>query len=328
MRKRKGTRKLLLLGLVLILVLGLIFGGLQILESTVLSKETVEEQGKSLTISRDGVEYYPRQDVTVIMALGLDQLGPIKASGFYRNNSKADAIVLMILDEKDASFTLLCLNRDSMVEMPVLGIDGRQAGTFVGQLALSYTYGDGMIESCENTRTTVSDMLNGIVIDHYIAMNMDGISIINDAVGGVTVTVEDDFSAVDSSIKMGRMTLNGQQALSYVHERKEIGNQLNISRMGRHEQYMQGLMTALRAKLEEDESFMMELSEQISDYIVTDCSINTISGIMQRCADYELKETVSPEGENVLGEKHYEFYVDQQKLDELVLRLFYAPKPN
>ena len=326
MEKRKSTSRLLLFGLVFILLLGLIFGGLQLLESTVLSEEAAPEQVKSLTINKDGVEYYPRQDITVILALGLDQLGPVKASASYRNNSKADAIVLMILDEKDESFTLLCLNRDSMVEMPALGIGGRRAGTFFGQLALSYTYGDGLTESCENTKTTVSDMLSGINIDHYIAMNMDGISIINDAVGGVSVTVVDDFSAVDSSIKMGEITLNGQQALSYVHERKEIGNQLNISRMGRHEQYMQGLMNAMREKLDEDESFVIKLYEQISDYIVTDCSINTMSGIMQRCAEYQHKETVSPVGENVRGEEFYEFYPDEQQLDELVLRLFYAPK--
>jgi hypothetical protein len=35
---------------------------------------------------------------------------------------------------------------------------------------------------------------------------------------------------------------------------------------------------------------------------------------------------VSPEGENVLGEKYYEFHVDEEKLDELIVRLFYAPK--
>jgi hypothetical protein len=48
--------------------------------------------------------------------------------------------------------------------------------------------------------------------------------------------------------------------------------------------------------------------------------------MMDRYSDYEIVEIVSPEGENVLGEKYYEFYVDEVKLDELILRLFYAPK--
>ena len=42
--------------------------------------------------------------------------------------------------------------------------------------------------------------------------------------------------------------------------------------------------------------------------------------------DYTVAGFVSPEGKNVLGEKYYEFYPDEEKLDELILRLFYAPK--
>lgn len=331
MSKRKSISKMLLLALVLILVLGLIFGGLQIMESTVLSKETVKEaentrQEKSLTIIRDGVSYFPRQDITVIMALGIDELDTVKASGAYRNNGEADAIVLLILDQAEESYTLLCLNRDMMVKMPALGPSGRQAGTYYGQLALSHTYGEGLADSCENTRATISNLLNGITIDHYVAMNMKGISILNDAVGGVTVTVEDDFSAVDNSITKGEMTLNGEQALRFVQSRKGVGDELNISRMGRQEQYMFGLMTAMSEKMAESDSFVINVYDKLSDYIVTDCSMNAITGLMQRCAEYTLKETVSPVGENVLGKIHYEFYVDEEKLDELALRLFYAPK--
>ena len=35
---------------------------------------------------------------------------------------------------------------------------------------------------------------------------------------------------------------------------------------------------------------------------------------------------VTPEGENVIGDEYYEFYPDEEKLDELIVRLFYAPK--
>ena len=327
MNKRKNGKKLLLFCVILILVLGLIFGGLQLLESTVFTPAPVEtEKPHSLTVTRDGVDYYPRQDISVIMALGIDERGPVVPSGSYRNNAEADAIVLMILDHADETYTLLCINRDSMVRMPVLSIGGRQAGTTVAQLALSHTYGEGLQDSGENTRTTVSNLFNGILIDHYVALNMDGISIINDAVGGVTVNVEDDFSEVDPSIPMGPVTLNGSQALNFVQSRKNVGTQLNISRMGRQEQYMYGLMDALVKRAEGDDAFMVRLFDKLSDYMVTDCSINVITGLMQRCAEYEHKETVSPVGENVLGEKHYEFYLDEEALDELTLRIFYAPK--
>ena len=262
----------------------------------------------------------------MILVMGIDEEGPVKDSGSYRNNGEADMVAAVIIDQADESYTVLALNRDMMLEMPALGVGGKQAGTFYGQLALSHTYGSGLADSAENTRNTVSDLLYGIKIDHYVAMNMDAIGILNDAVGGVTVTVRDDFSAVDETLATGLVTLNREQALNYVRTRKDVGNQLNLSRMERHKEYLQGLSAALNSKLDDSDTFAAELYEQMSPYMVTDCSLNVVSGLMQRCADYSLKQIHSLEGENVLGDTYYEFYADEEAMDALILELFYAPK--
>ncbi len=41
-------------------------------------------------------------------------------------------------------------------------------------------------------------------IDFYLAMSLDGISVLNDLAGGVTVTLEDDFSAADPAMTRER----------------------------------------------------------------------------------------------------------------------------
>lgn len=326
MSKRKRNSRLAAAALILILVLVMIYSGLRILESTVFFTKQEEAAVPTKTITRSGVDYFPRQDITVILVMGIDEEGPVKDSGSYRNNGEADMVAAVILDQTDETYTVLALNRDMMLEMPALGVGGRQAGTFYGQLALSHTYGSGLADSAENTRNTVSNLLYGINIDHYLAMNMDAIGILNDAVGGVTVTVRDDFSAVDESLTPGEVTLNREQALHYVRTRKDVGNQLNLSRMERHKEYLQGLSAALNRQLDDSDTFAAELYEEMSPYMVTDCSLNVVSGLMQRCADYSLKQILSVEGENVLGAEYYEFYADEEKLDALILELFYAPK--
>jgi LCP family protein required for cell wall assembly len=326
MSKRKTNSRFVVAALILILVLVMIYSGLRILESTVFYTGQEEMPVATKTITRNGIDYFPRQDITVLLVMGIDEEGPVKDSGSYRNNGEADMVALLILDQSDETYTVLSLNRDMMLQMPALGIGGKAAGTFYGQLALSHTYGSGLADSAENTRKTVSDLLYGIVIDHYVAMNMDAIGILNDAVGGVKVTVTDDFSQVDSSLTMGEVTLNRQQALHFVRTRKDVGNQLNLSRMERHKEYLLGLTAALGEKLHTSESFTVEIYEEMSPYMVTDCSVNAISGLLQRCADYTLKGIVSVEGENKLGEEFYEFYADAEKLDALILQLFYAPK--
>ena len=89
---------------------------------------------------------------------------------------------------------------------------------------------------------------------------------------------------------------------------------------------MEGFLQKLRDKEQENLDFAIQMYEQVSPYIVTDCSVNTLSGMLDRYAAFTLKEVVTPEGENVIGDGHYEFYVDEEKLDEIIVHLYYRAK--
>lgn len=325
MRKHEMIRKALCACIILILLFVIVYSGLQILESAVFfPKQAAVETGTGKTIYRDGVPYFPRQDLTVVLLMGIDESGPVQASESYNNTGEADMVSLVICDEKNQQIQLLNLNRDTMLEIPVLGLGGQQAGSYTGQLALAHTYGSGLEDSCENVKTAVANFLGGITVDYYFSMNMDAIAILNDAVGGVRVTVTDDFSQIDPEISLGEHVLMGEQAIRFVQSRKGLGDQLNLSRLERQNVYLEGFLRALREQ--NRDTFILSVYEQISPYVITDCSVNTLSGIMQRCGEYAIGGVYSLEGENVLGETYYEFYPDEKKLDDLVLRLFYAPK--
>ncbi len=61
-------------------------------------------------------------------------------------------------------------------------------------------------------------------------------------------------------------------------------------------------------------------------YAVTDCFMTLLTSLMERYAEYSLGEIVTPAGENVKGEKYYEYHLDQESLDVLVLEWFYKEK--
>ena len=327
MKKKRNAKDIAYFSVILILVLVMVFSGLQILESTIFSPE--QERGgqhTTKTITRNGVNYFPRHDITIVLVMGVDQYGPVADSGSYNNEGAADMVALMIFDEKNKTYTVVGLNRDTMVDMPVLGIGGKVAGKQHAQLALAHTQGSGLEDSCENVRKTVSDLLYGLNIDYYISMNMDAITALNDAVDGVTVTVTEDFSHVDPTITMGEVTLRGEQAINYVRTRKEVGDQLNISRMKRQEDYIKSFLKSLRKKVDDSSSFALSTYEQISPYIVTDMSTTIFSNMLQRYSEFEFSQIISPEGSNILTEKYYEFHLDEKKLDDLILGLFYVPR--
>jgi LCP family protein required for cell wall assembly len=212
------------------------------------------------------------------------------------------------------------------MDIPVLGLGGRPAGSIYGQLALAHTYGTGLEDSNLNVRSTLMNFIHGMTVDYYVAMNMDALPVLNDAVGGVTVNVKDDFSEVNPSITMGELTLRGDQVIDFVRTRKDVGDQKNVTRMARQREYVDGFLKALMEKEQEDMEFAVSLYEQVAPYIVTDCSVNTLSGMVDRYAEFTLKEVITPAGENIIEDGHYAFYVDEEKLDELIVRLFYVEK--
>lgn len=327
MRKQHRGRGLLIFCLLLVLVVVILISGLKIFEATVLfpsDGKTGEVATK--TIVRDGVKYFPRQDITVMMVLGIDQHGAVKSSNYYRNKGAADSIMLLIFDETNEDCTVLYLNRDTMVDMDVLGVKGEYAGTSYGQLALAHTYGEGLEDSCVNVKNTIMKFLHGLTIDYYVSMNMDAIPVLNDAVGGVTVNVVDDFSKVNPSITMGEVTLKGDQVIDFVRIRKDVGDQKNVTRMARQREYVANFLEKLSQKEHENIDFLVNMYEQVAPYIVTDCSVNTLSNMLSKYLDYEIKEVVSPAGDNIVVDGHYEFHAEEEALDELIVRLFYTRK--
>ena len=325
--KHRSKMVYLLIPLILTMVALFLLSAVKILESILLPKIEVPDQMVTRTIVRDGISYYPRQDIQVILLTGTDVDGKIEASGSYNNKASADMVALLIFDEVTEEFRVLSLNRDTMMDIPVLGLNGREAGTTYAQLATSHNYGTGLSDSCENTRKAVSNFLYGLTIDHYFCMNMDGIRVLNDSVGGVEVHIDEDFSAVDPTLKQGTtMVLNGDQAYSFVRSRAGVGSQLNLSRMERQKQYMEGFVASLKEAISADEMFFAELWETITDFAQTDCSTVVLNRLASDYGDYRFAGSISLPGENVLGDKYYEFYADEALLDELILELFYHEK--
>ena len=141
----------------LFLVLVMVYSGLRILESTVLFRQEEQaQQTQTKTVIRDGVAYYPRQDQTVILLMGINRTGPVQPTQ-YNHGGAVDMLTLLVFDRRSGACELLNLNRDLMVDMPALDPSGRVIGSYYGQLAYSHTYGDGMEDSCENVKKTVSD---------------------------------------------------------------------------------------------------------------------------------------------------------------------------
>lgn len=82
--------------------------------------------------------------------------------------------------------------RDTMTEIPITNKERTLHDTKITQLTMAYAYGDGREGSCENMVESVQKLLCGFTIDQYMAVDTTVVAQLNDAVGGVTVTIPTD----------------------------------------------------------------------------------------------------------------------------------------
>ena len=286
--------------------------------------EPDEEDAGTGQIWYNGAWYALRDDLETVLLLGVDEFEEESSGGGYRNTQQADFLMLLIFDTDDETFTALHLNRDTMTDIQILGVNGAVAGTTNAQLALAHTYGSGAEDSCRNTVTAVSNLLYGMEIDHYISLTMDAVAILNDLVGGVTVEILDDFSDVDASLVQGEtVTLRGSQALTYVRTRLGLEDSSNLHRMERQRQYLTALLGQLQSAIAGDTSFSLSTILEISEYLVSDCTITQLSDLANSMGIYDMEAVYTIDGEAVEGDVYMEYYVDEEALQDLILELFY-----
>lgn len=269
-------------------------------------------------------EKYTKKSVETMLFLGLDKYEGEIDNSSYNNDQQSDFLMLFVIDNKNSTCSAIHINRDTMAEISVLGLAGEKVGTVNKQLALAHTYGDGGKQSCRNTAEAVSKVLGGLEIHDYISVTMDAVPAINDAVRGVTVTVLDDFTGIDDTLIKGEtVTLAGEQALNYVRVRYGLDDSSNKNRMERQRQYINAFIDKVSLMAEDDEAFIIDSVSELSEYMVSNCSVTELESFFKNISSYEFEDIYYLEGENRMGETYIEFYPDEDSVDEIVMSLFY-----
>lgn len=328
--QRRTKIKLVVAAIILLLLLG---GGalvLQTVRQNALYQPTEQpfgEQEQQIPglISWKNGWYAPKERLETVLLLGVDateeQLNPES----YINFMQADFLVLAVIDHTAESYTALQLNRDTMCMVPFMDVFGQRAGWQTEQLALAHTHGTGGEDSCWNTVDAVSRLLYDVPIGGFARVDMSAIPVLNDAVDGVTVTLEDDFSAADPTMKPGAtLTLQGAQAEIFVRSRKSLENSTNLHRMERQQVYLSAWLEKAKQKAEADEDFLPSTVMQLSEHLTSNLAAYEMSVLSEKLEHYRSEGFRVIPGEAIKGERYMEYYVDEAALRQLVMELFYT----
>jgi LCP family protein required for cell wall assembly len=183
---------------------GMAFGYLQKTVAQVAKTDprTVKAVKKELTVT------HTSHEPVNILVLGSD-----RRKGIAGDRGRSDSIMLIRIDPRTKSISMLSIPRDLRVEIPGWGTD-----------RINAAYSDGGAALSVKTFKT----LTGLPVNHFIDINFIGFIDIVDYLGGVYIDVDRQYynnTAVTgySSINLpaGYQRLNGHNALSFVRYRHD-----------------------------------------------------------------------------------------------------------
>ena len=299
-------------------------------ETTTYSKQN----NNASTLYFNGKNYKIRDNMEVILIMGIDDREDIGSSQFAIHNSQADVLYVYAVDHKNKTFQAIQINRETMTGIQTYNNDGTKDTIAEAQICLAHSFGKTEQGRCLNTVDAVSGLLFNMPVDHYISLNMAAISILNEQVGGVTVTVPAGLESADPAFKEGaKVKLQGKQAELFVRSRMSLENDTNEFRMERQQMFLNAWMEQANHKMDTDSGFALGLVLSLSDYMTSDMSANALSDLANQLKEYKNLGTVKTVGETLLENEakisaFREYYVDSDDLERKVIELFYEEKPT
>jgi len=199
--KRKGRKWLKITGIILLLL----FVAVGVYSFTVYNsfKKAVATMHqpieRDISLKRETPVVFEEKDPFSVLMLGVDERKGDKG--------RSDTIIVLTINPNNNSVKMLSIPRDTRTEITGKGK--------VDKINHAYAFG-GVPMSMD----TVENFLD-IPIDYYLQINMEGFKDIVDAVGGVRVQNDLDFTEYGVHFAKGEINLNGEQALMFSRMRYE-----------------------------------------------------------------------------------------------------------
>lgn len=282
------------------------------------------------TIFYQGTNYEIRDDVINILCMGVDREEDMMWDyGDGRSVGQADAIFLASMDLKKDSIRIIAVPRDTMVTLQLYDKLGMNVGAIEGQITLQYAYSDGGDMSCYLMERRVSELLCNIPIHGVIAVNLSCIPVINDAVGGVTVVMEEDYTQINPAFqKDAAVHLWGEDAVDFIQKRDTSVEGSALTRISREKQYLNAFIEQGKQAVRKDIRLPLTLMEELKNSMITSLSSTEVLylALEAMACDFSEEDMYVLPGAIAMGDKYEEYYIDKDAVTKIVVDLFCEEK--
>jgi LCP family protein required for cell wall assembly len=158
--------------------------------------------------------------------------------------ANADVEMLVHVSADRSNMTVMSIPRDLVTNLPACTdpATGAKVAARVGQINSTLSWGPGC------TVAAVHE-LTGIVVDHFTEVDFSGVVKISDAVGGVSVCVNNNVYDTYSHLKLSKGThiLKGTAALEFVRSRHAFGDGSDLGRTYAQHVFLSSAVRSLKS---------------------------------------------------------------------------------
>ncbi|MDQ0776782.1 LCP family protein required for cell wall assembly [Streptomyces aurantiacus] len=199
--------------------------------------------------------------------------------GGSSEGARSDTAMIVHVDEGRSEATVVSIPRDTLVTRPScpLPSGGSTSIAYGAMFNSAYSVG-GPVCAVK----TVESMTN-VRMDHYIEIDFAGFADLVDALGGVTVTTDEDISDEDSHLELeaGTHHLDGKDALALARTRHGIGDGSDLGRIGLQQKLVKGLLDQVSStNLLTSPTRLYGVADALTSSLTTDTGLNSLTELM------------------------------------------------
>lgn len=276
-------------------------------------------------VTYNNQRYRYNNKIRTYLFMGIDTDEPVHKAEDGISGGQADALFLIAADRAHDRLSLISIHRNLMTSVKMYNPEGEYVGDAMLQICLQHGYGDGERLSCQRTADCVSKLFFGIPINGYVSLNMGGIGLLNDALGGVELTVMQDIDNEGRNVHLTAgetRVLSGDEAYAYVRSRDTTQFDSASDRLARQEQYLNNMIPVMLKKIRSASSAVSVYGAS-EDYIYSNIDYSRLADELSGMSYDSSEGMKSVPGEVVMGDQFEEFYADDDGLYQLILDVFY-----
>ncbi len=188
-----------------------------------------------------------------------------------REDFRTDTLMLFSVNFASGKVDIVSIPRDSYADIAFTNDRWKINGAWMSAGGFEGKGFDCMME-------TVATTLGGIPVNYYVAVEMQAVKDIVDALGGIYYDVDYEINLDGTHLMPGYQLLNGQDVLNYCRERKDITSGTDIDRIDRQ----QRLLLAVFSQLKSSNAIpkIPEIYNTLKSEIYTNLNFEQIAALM------------------------------------------------